>query len=174
MELVNFLEQMLGDIGRLGYWLVLLISFAESIAFIGTILPGTTLVVFAGLLAARGHFNVVILILFAAVGAILGDGLSYFLGTRGKNFFKNENKFLKLSHLDKGEEFFKKHGPKSVFLGRFIGLIRPIIPFVAGLSKMNKWTFLLWNISSAFLWAIFYLLIGYFFGGAIDTIGKTL
>ena len=86
MDFINFLEQMLGDIGRLGYWLILLISFAESIAFIGTILPGTTLVVFAGLLVSPGHFNVIILILFAAVGAILGNGLSYFLGTPGKDF----------------------------------------------------------------------------------------
>ena len=174
MDYLNLLMSTLESIGGFGYWLIFLIAFAESLAFVGTILPGTTLVVFAGLLASLGHFSVVILILFAAVGAILGDGLSYFLGTKGKDFFKNENKFLKLSHLEKGEEFFKKHGPKSVFLGRFIGFIRPIIPFVAGLSKMNKWTFLFWNVSSAFLWAILYLLIGYFFGGAIDTIGKTL
>ncbi|MEK7547029.1 MAG: DedA family protein [Patescibacteria group bacterium] len=174
MDFINLLAPTLEHVGRLGYWLILLISFAESIAFVGTILPGTTLVVFAGLLASQGHFNIINLIWFAAAGAILGDGLSYFLGTRGKDFFKNENKLLKLSHLEKGEEFFKKHGPKSVFLGRFIGFIRPIIPFVAGLSKMDKWTFLFWNVSSAVLWAVFYLLIGYFFGGAIDTIGKAL
>ncbi|MBI4085341.1 MAG: DedA family protein [Candidatus Liptonbacteria bacterium] len=174
MDFINLLAPRLEDIGRMGYWLVLLISFAESIAFIGTVLPGTTLVVFSGLLAARGHFSLSGLILFAAAGAVLGDALSYFLGTKGVNFFKNENKLLKLSHLERGEEFFRKHGPKSVFLGRFIGFIRPIIPFVAGLSKMNKWTFLFWNISSAILWAIFYVLIGYFFGGALDIIGKSL
>ena len=174
MDYFNFLLPTLEGLGRLGYWLVLLISFLESLPFIGTIFPGSTLVIFAGLLASQGHFSIFILIFFAAVGAILGDVLSYFLGTRGKDFFKNENKFLKLSHLEKGEEFFRKHGNKSVFLGRFIGFLRPIVPFVAGLSKMDKAKFLLWNITSAFLWSIFYLSIGYFFGGAIDIIGKAL
>lgn len=134
-------------------------------AFVGTLVPGSMLMYLVGFISSGGYLNIVTLIWFAAAGAILGDGLSYFLGTKGKRFFHNENRFLKLSHLERGEEFFRKHGPKSVFLGRFVGPLRPIIPFIAGLSRMDKKIFLLWNISSAFLWSASHLLIGYFFGG---------
>ena len=137
-------------LGALGYWLVLLISLLESLAFIGVIIPGSALVVAAGFMAAHGYFDIGDLIWFAAIGAILGDGISYYLGTKGTKFFRNENKILKLSHLDRGKHFFKKHGNKSVFLGRFIGSVRPIIPFIAGLSKMDKKAFFFWNIASAF------------------------
>lgn len=153
-----------------GYWLVFLISFAESLAFVGALVPGAVLVALAGFLSAQGYLDLGDLLWFAAGGAMLGDGISYWLGTKGTEFFRIENKILKRSHLEKGERFFKEHGNKSIFFGRFIGPIRPIIPFVAGLSKMNKWAFLFWNIVSAFLWAAALLLAGYFFGGAISAI----
>lgn len=66
--------------------------------------------------------------------------------------------------------FSKKHGGKSVFFGRFLGPLRPIIPFFAGLSKMDKWQFLLWNVASGFLWATAHLLLGYFFGSALNVV----
>ncbi len=169
-DYLNFITPTIESLGGFGYWLVFLIAFAESLAFVGTLIPGSILIYLAGFLASRGYFDVINLIWFATAGAILGDGLSYFLGTKGKVFFRNENRFLKLSHLEKGEEFFEKHGPKSVFLGRFVGPLRPIVPFIAGISRMKMRTFFLWNISSAFLWAVSHLLIGYFFGGAIDAI----
>lgn len=170
MDYLNFLTPTIESLGGFGYWLVFLIAFCESFAFVGTLIPGSILIYLVGFLSARGYFDIITLIWFTTAGAILGDGSSYLLGTKGKDFFKNENKLLKLSHLEKGEEFFRKHGPKSVFLGRFIGPLRPIIPFIAGLSRMDRKTFFLWNISSAFLWSVSHLLVGYFFGGAIDVI----
>ncbi|MEK7157487.1 MAG: LssY C-terminal domain-containing protein, partial [Patescibacteria group bacterium] len=167
---LNYFLPAIEHLGALGYWLVLLISLLESLAFIGVIIPGSALVVAAGFMAAHGYFDIGDLIWFAAIGAILGDGISYYLGTKGTKFFRNENKILKLSHLDRGKHFFKKHGNKSVFLGRFIGSVRPIIPFIAGLSKMDKKAFFFWNIASAFLWATAHLLIGYFFGEAVKSI----
>ncbi len=157
-------------LGIFGYWLVLLISLAESLAFVGSVVPGATLVVLAGFLSAQGYLDLGDLIWFAAIGAILGDGLSYWLGTKGMRFFREENRWLKRAHLEKGGQFFKKHGSKSVFLGRFIGPLRPIVPFIAGLSKMNKWQFFLWNVASAFIWATTHLLLGYFFGGALNVV----
>ena len=156
--------------GVFGYWLILFVSLLESLAFVGVIIPGTVIVIFAGFLAAEGYLELGDLIWFSALGAILGDSLSYWIGTRGTRFFRNENKILKLSHIEKGERFFKKHGNKSVFLGRFIGPLRATVPFIAGLSKMNAWSFLVWNIVSAFLWATLNLLIGYFFGGVAENI----
>lgn len=170
MEFLNHFLPNIQHLGIFGYWAVFLISFLESLAFIGTFIPGAIVVVFAGFLSAQEYYDLGDLIWFVAIGAILGDSLSYYLGTKGTRFFRAENKLLKIGHLEKGERFFKKHGPKSIFLGRFIGPIRPIIPFIAGLSKMNKWSFLLWNMTGAFLWATAHLLLGYFFGGAIKTI----
>lgn len=170
MHYFNLLMPTLENLGGFGYWLVFLIAFAESFAFVGNLIPGSILIYLAGFVASRGYLNIVTLIWFTAAGAALGDGLSYFLGTKGKRFFREENKFLKLSHLEKGEQFFRKHGSKSVLWGRFIGPLRPIIPFVAGLSKMDKRAFLLWDASSVFIWTILHLFVGYFFGGAIDVV----
>lgn len=170
MEFFNHFLPTVQHLGIWGYWVVALISLLESLAFVGVVVPGAILIVLAGFFSAQGYLDLGDLIWFAAIGAILGDSLSYYLGTRGTKLFRAENKLLKLSHLEKGEQFFKKHGNKSVFLGRFIGPIRSIVPFVAGLSKMNKWSFLLWNVTSAFLWVATHLLLGYFFGGAIKTI----
>ncbi|MFH1822539.1 MAG: LssY C-terminal domain-containing protein [Patescibacteria group bacterium] len=167
--IINLLPK-LEHIGLWGYWIVLFASLFESFAFVGVFFPGTLIVVFAGFLSARGNFDIGDLIWFAAIGAVLGDSLSFYLGSKGIHFFKKENKLFSLKNLEKGEKFFKKHGDKSVFLGRFIGFFRAMIPFIAGLSRMNKKVFYFWNILSAFLWAISYLLLGYFFGQAWQTI----
>ena len=145
-------------------------AFLESLAIVGTFIPGAIIVIIFGFLSAEGYFDIGDLIWFVALGAILGDVVSYYLGTKGKMFFKNENKLFRLSHLETGEEFFKKHGNKSIFFGRFIGPLRAIVPFVAGLSKMNIKIFLFWNITSGVLWAIIHVLIGYFFGGTVSVV----
>jgi membrane protein DedA with SNARE-associated domain len=74
--------------------------------------------------------------------------------------------------LEKGKVFFENHGGKSVFLGRFMGPLRPIIPFVAGAMHMRVRRFLFWNITSAFFWSIFYLYLGYFFGEVWASVEK--
>ena len=152
------------------YWIVLLISLAETLPLIGLIVPGTIFIGLFGFFSAQGYLDIGDLIWFSAIGAIVGDGISYYLGTKGTKLFREENKILKLSHLEKGEDFFRKHGNKSVFLGRFISPLRPIIPFVAGLSRMDKKAFLFWNVISGILWATSFLLLGYFFGGALNAI----
>lgn len=170
MGFLNHILSTFMHLGLWGYWLVLLVSFLESLVLAGEIVPGAVLVVFAGFLSAQGFLDIGNLILFAAIGAILGDGLSFYLGAKGTHFFRGENKFLKSAHLERGGSFFYKHGSKSIFLGRFIGPLRPIIPFVAGLSKMDKKKFMFWNIVSAFLWSAFHLLLGFFFGSALAVI----
>lgn len=170
MDYLNYFLPTIEHWGALGYWLVLFISLLESLAFVGIIVPGSLLVIVAGFLSAQGYFDIGDLIWFAAIGAILGDGISYYFGTKGTKLFRDKNKILKLSHLDRGKNFFRKHGNKSVFLGRFIGPVRPIIPFIAGLYKMDKKSFIFWNVISAFLWATANLFLGYFFGGAAKSI----
>ncbi len=166
MDLINYLLPKIEHFQFLGYWVVLLVSLLESLAFVGIIVPGSTFIVFIGALSARGYWDLADMIWFASVGAILGDGISYLLGKKGKILFTEDNRIFKASYLAKGEAFFKKHSVKSVFLGRFIGPIRPVIPFIAGLSRMEARQFYFWNVLSAIIWASTSLLLGYFFGHA--------
>lgn len=171
--MINFITHLLPTLealGRFDYGLVFLAAFLESLAFVGTFIPGTLFVVLGGFLAAGGYMDVGDLIWFAAAGAILGDVASYYLGTRGAQFFRAENRLLSLNHLERGKRFFEKYGDKSIFFGRFIAFTRPIVPFVAGLSHMKLPTFLFWNVLSGILWSIAYILLGYFFGDALKAI----
>jgi len=146
------------------------VSLVESLAFVGIAIPGTIFIVFVGFISAKGFLDLGDLVLFAAAGAIIGDVLSYYLGNYVKNSFGEDSKIFKSKYLRRGKNFFNKYGGRSVFLGRFIGPIRPVIPFVAGMLKMDKKTFLFWNIFSGFAWAATFSLIGYFFGGAAEII----
>ncbi len=166
MESINNLLPQLEHFRIMGYWLVLLVSLLESLVLVGVIVPGAVIVIYAGALAAQGYFDLGDLIWFAASGAVLGDGISFLLGQHGTGLFKETNKVLKASYLEAGERFFHKHGAKSIFLGRFIGLVRAVIPFIAGLSGMAAKRFYFWNIFSAFAWAASHLLAGYFLGHA--------
>lgn len=152
------------ELGTAGYWLVFGIAFMESLAFIGWLFPGTILVIIAGGLAAQGFYDFSILWLSAALGALIGDVLSFEFGNHGKHFFA-EHRWFK-NHLLKGKEFFQRHGDKSVFLGRFVGPLRPVIPVIAGLSHMNRLRFYRADFTSGILWAGAHLGLGYLFGAA--------
>lgn len=153
--------------GALYYALVFLISFCESLAFAGIVVPGSTLIVFTGFLAANGKGAYVPLVLAATLGAILGDLLSYWLGARmgaallARPLFKRYRGLFRKSQI-----FFLEHGGKSVFFGRFIGLIRPFIPFVAGYARMRPGLFALYAVISGILWGLAYPGLGYFFGAS--------
>lgn len=166
MDYINTLLPALEHFRMLGYWAVLLVSLLESLAFVGVVVPGAVVVVFAGSLAAKGYFDLGDLVWFASAGAILGDTISYRMGKGGHIRFREENRIFKPALLQKGSEFFSRHGGKSIFLGRFVGLIRAVIPFVAGMSRMEAKRFYLWNVASGILWAAAHLLAGYFLGQA--------
>jgi len=170
MEFVTFFVPTIEYLGFFSYWLILLISLLESLAFVGELFPGAVMIVFVGFLSSEGYLNLGSLILFSAAGAIFGDAISYWLGSKSVKLFNDTNKVFKLSHIRRGEEFFQKHGNKSVFLGRFVGPLRPIVPFVAGLSRMNARSFMFWNILSAFLWVLAYLSLGYFFVDSVEAL----
>lgn len=170
MDFLNSFLLGIENLSAVKYWVALVAALAEALPLVGLIIPGGVIVGFLAFFSATHIFELQTLILFAAAGAILGDAISYYLGSFGTKLFRAESKILKLSHLENGKKFFKKHGNKSVFLGRFIGLLRPIIPFVAGLFQMDKKIFLFWNVVSGICWAILFSLIGYFSRGALDII----
>lgn len=166
MNITDLLLPTIEHFGFLSYWIIFFVFILESLAFIGILLPGTTLIVLLGFAAAAGIFKLGNLALFIIGGAVLGDMLSFYLGKKGKGLFNRDNSVFKLSYLEKGEAFFQKHGNKSVFLGRFLGPIRPVLSFVAGLFKMNFLTFFLWNAVSLLVWVSVFLFVGFFFGEA--------
>jgi undecaprenyl-diphosphatase len=153
--------------GGLLYTLVGVISFIESLAFIGILCPGSVLIVFAGFLAATGDTSFAVMAGVAAAGSFAGDLLSYLLGARLATRAMEIRLFHKRRELlRKSQVFFLDHGGKSVFFGRFIGFLRPFIPFVAGSSHMPPLRFTCYAAVSGVLWGIAYPGLGYFFGAS--------
>lgn len=157
----------LQNLGVAGYWLLALVTFGESFVLTGMFVPGTVLLVIMGGLVPQGYYDFYDLAFFAVLGSIIGDATSYELGRLGR-FHADRYRFLN-GYLRTGKAFFFRHGGKSVFMGRFIGPIRPIIPFVAGVSDMKRLPFYLYNFISAIGWSLGYLLLGVFFGYAWKT-----
>ncbi|NTU98736.1 DedA family protein, partial [Candidatus Falkowbacteria bacterium] len=163
-HLLNSILPTIQGLGSLGYWFVALIFFAEAIVFVGLVIPGGIVALLLGALVAQGVFDLGALLFFATLGFCLGDTLSYSLGKRGSGFFKAKNRLLKEAHLEQGQAFFKKHGSRSVFLGRFIGVLRPLTPFLAGLTQMPFRRFFWLNLLSIVTWTYLHMIAGYFFG----------
>ena len=152
---------------------IFITSFAESLAFVGLIMPGAALMLTAGALIATGSLSFWPTMAWAVCGAVLADGLSFWLGHRFKNHIRSFSLFARYPEvLTRGEDFFNRHGGKSVFFGRFVGPIRPVIPIVAGMMGMGHTRFTVYNILSALGWAPAYLLPGMAFGASLALAGE--
>lgn len=156
---------------------ILLISgivFAESGLLIGFFLPGDTLLFGAGLAASQGRFSIVWLIISVVIAAILGDNLGYSIGRRaGPRIFKKKDGILfRHEYIQKSEEFYKKHGGKTIILARFTPVVRTFAPVVAGAGKMPRERFLFFNIIGGILWGGGMSLLGYAIGGRIPHLDK--
>ncbi len=149
-----------------GVGLVSLIVFAESGLLVGFFLPGDSLLISAGILASTGLIDIYSLLIFVFLGAVIGDNVGYTTGKRfGKKLFtKEESKFFKPGHLLKAQEFYEKHGGKTIILARFIPFVRTFAPVVAGIGDMNYKTFFLYNLVGGFAWAVGVTLLGFFLG----------
>lgn len=154
-----------------GYGAVLALAAFQAIPLAGMAVPMSALLVLGGIGAAQGMFEAPSLIAAAAVGAILGDGVSFGLGTRGRHLFREGNRWFDPAHLAKGKAFFARHGDKSIFLGRVVGPVRGIVPFVAGLSAMSWRSFLVWNVVSGLVWAALHVMAGYLLGDTAQRLG---
>lgn len=148
---------------------VFIVAFSESLVVLGLIVPGAILMILFGALVAMDALEFWPTVFFATLGAIAGDSLSYWLGRRYKN--KLHNIWPLSRHPEiiiRANDFFDRHGVKSIILSRFIGLLRPVIPAIAGMTKMPAKIFIASNISSAIFWAPLYLLPGLLFGLSIE------
>ena len=169
----KIIESLLPHLNHWGYYVLLLMTFLETSAFLGFLVPGESMVVIAGLLASRGVLELGDVIWVASLGAIMGDTVGYFIGRRfGEGFFLKYGKyfFFKKEYLDEAKGFFDKHGGKTVFLGRFMAWLRAFAPVVAGISKMHYPRFLFFNVAGGIAWAAAFSLLGYFAGNSWDMI----
>lgn len=143
------------------------ISAMESVAIIGTIIPGTVMMTGLGGLVGAGVIPFTSTMLWAIAGAVAGDYISFWMGKYFKDRIRNFWPFSKHPEwLEKGEAFFVRHGGKSVFLGRFIGPVRALVPVIAGMLNLSAIRFLTANAASALLWAPAYMLPGILVGVA--------
>ncbi len=144
---------------------VFVIAYLEALVGIGLVMPGSVLTVFSGWLAFHGKGPIALIMTAAALGAFLGDLCSYWFGGRfGAHFWHRGLLRKRRNLLTTAEIFFLEHGGKSVFIGRFLGPIRGLVPFVAGASMMSPRAFTGYSLFSGVLWGISYPGLGYLGG----------
>jgi membrane protein DedA with SNARE-associated domain len=152
----------------ISYGLVLLFGLvaAESA---GVPLPGETGLIAAAILAAQGHYSIVSVIAVAAAAAIIGDNIGYWIGrTGGRALLERWGPIRRYAEkvLPPGERFFRRHGGKTVFIGRFVAVLRVTAAWLAGITHMPWWRFFLWNAAGGIVWATGVSLLAYYFGKA--------
>ncbi len=147
-----------------GYLLLFVIIFAETGLFAGFFLPGDSLLITAGLIAASGSLNIFLVLAILVFGAVLGDATGYGIGKKLKNsiFTKKDSRFFHRQHLEKAEAFYKKHGSKTVFFARFIPIVRSFTATLAGVTAMPFGLFLFFSFCGSCIWVLCFTLIGYY------------
>jgi len=172
IEIVLHLDKHLGDIIQAyqGWTYAILAAciFCETGFVITPFLPGDTLLLTAGLFAgpAKGQLSITILLLLLPAASILGDNVNFWLGRYfGKILFKNpDSKIFKRQYLEKARLFYHKHGGRAVIMGKFVAIIRTVVPFVAGMEAMPYAKFFPLSVISAFIWTSVCTLMGYYLG----------
>ena len=174
MEQIRFLidlflhldEHMANIINQYGAWtyaILFMVVFMETGFVITPFLPGDSLLFAAGTFAALGSMNVWLLVLLLIIAAIAGDTVNYwighYLGDRAYNI-----KWIKREYLDRTHAFFEKHGGKTIFLARFVPIVRTFAPFVAGMGRMSYGYFFSYNVFGGIVWVLLFTFLGYFFG----------
>jgi membrane-associated protein len=164
------LDEALTDLSdTLGSWTYALVgglAFLETGAFVGLVAPGDTAVVLGGVVAARGGVDLAPMLLIVWLSAAAGDFASFMLGRKlGRRFLVARGPRLGITpdRLARVDSFFDKHGPKAILVGRFIGIIRAVAPFLAGSSGMRLRAFLPWSLLGTAAWATAFVVVGYAF-----------
>ena len=156
----------------LEYGLVLLFVLV-AMESSGVPLPGETALVAAAILASRHHYSIAAVIAVAAAAAILGDNIGYWIGrTGGRRLLSRWGPVARYAEraLPPAERFFRRHGGKTIFLARFIAVLRVTAAWVAGISRMTWWRFLVWNAAGGIVWAAVVALLAFWFGRAAAAI----
>ena len=155
-----------------GFYGLILIVFAETGLLVGFFLPGDSLLITAGLFAARGDFDYAMLLLALIPAAIVGNATGYYIGHRtGMTLYTRPDSLLfRREHLQMTREYYEKHGGKTIILAQFIPILRTFAPVVAGVGEMGYRQFATYNVVGAILWVGSMLTAGYMLGNAIPNI----
>jgi membrane-associated protein len=148
------------------YLIIFMVIFCETGLVVTPILPGDSLLFALGSFAALGILKVELLIIVLVIAAVAGDTVNYTIGKFfGPRIFQQKSsRFFKKEYLDKTRAFYDKHGGKTIFLARFIPIIRTFAPFVAGIGSMTYSRFIFYNISGGVSWIVLFIAAGYYFG----------
>jgi len=171
-DLQKLLERVSSTLGDWTYLLVGVFAFAETGAFVGLVVPGETVMILGGAVAGQGEIDVFILIGIAWFAAWAGDSASFLLGRRlGRGFvLRHGPRFgLGRERFEGVEDYFSRHGGKTIFLGRFVGIVRALAPFIAGSSGMRYGAFVPYSILGTGIWSSANIVLGYAFSRSIDT-----
>jgi membrane-associated protein len=157
-----------------GYLLLVSIVFAETGLLIGCFLPGDSLLITAGLLAAAGHLNIWWINGLLIAAAIIGDSVGYAIGARlGPRIFTREKSLLfNPQHVLRTRHFYEKYGPKTIVIARFVPIIRTFAPVLAGVGMMEYRRFLTYNVLGGIGWVVSMSWAGYLLGQAVPNISR--
>lgn len=167
LHIDKHLTEFCQDYGALTYLILFLIVFAETGLVVTPFLPGDSLLFAAGILAGneRNGLNLWLLLGILLVAAILGDTVNYLVGKYvGPKIFVRDYKLIKRAHLIRTQEFYEKHGGKTIILARFIPIIRTFAPFVAGIGTMDYRKFISYNVLGGIIWVVLFTVAGYALG----------
>jgi undecaprenyl-diphosphatase len=154
-----------------GYVIVGAATFLENSVGAGVIVPGETLVIIGGFYARLGELSLPWVAVAACVGAILGDNVGYLIGRRfGRGFVERHGRRLLITpeRLERADEYYRSHGGKTVFLGRFIPFVRSIGFILAGVAHMRWRRFLLYDVAGSVVWGIGNTVLGYVIGASYE------
>jgi membrane-associated protein len=165
LHIDEHLATLIADYGWWTYFLLFLIIFLETGIVITPFLPGDSLLFAAGALAVGTVLNVHLLVVLLFIAAVSGDALNYTIGKHvGPRVFTERSRFLKKEHLIRTQEFYERHGGKTIVMARFVPIIRTFAPFVAGIGRMGYARFATYNVLGGLLWVSIFLYAGFFFG----------
>lgn len=165
LHIDKHLAEIITQYGVLTHAILFFIIFAETGFVVTPFLPGDSLLFAAGAFAALGSLNLWWLLLLLMAAAVAGDTVNYWIGHFfGEKIIKHPRIPVKDEHIVQTEEFFKKHGGKTIILARFVPIVRTFAPFVAGIGKMHYGYFITYNVVGGISWILLFTLAGYFFG----------
>jgi membrane-associated protein len=165
LHIDQYLSAIIIRYGAWTYGLLFFIVFMETGFVVTPFLPGDSLIFAAAAFSAQGALNPWLLFILMAIAAFAGDTANYWIGHAiGAKAYTGEVKWIKKEYMERTHAFFEKHGGMTIFLARFVPIIRTFTPFVAGVSEMPYAYFITWNLIGGATWVATFTLLGYFFG----------